>query len=157
MSVGDATSLSLVAASCAAALLLQSSPADAKVIFEPVQSKKVQTDLKRKAWHFGFSGFSSADEALGDFGIVYINRLYNALFAIPRSSKGQQSKSSKQPVMPKMLSPLFHLHHPLVCLSSTYPMSPPLCFQTAVTLTQEQLPCQVSNACSQSATLEPCR
>ena len=43
--VGDATNLSLVAASCAAALLLQSSPASAKVIFEPVQSKKVLASL----------------------------------------------------------------------------------------------------------------
>ncbi|KAL3157577.1 hypothetical protein ABBQ32_012028 [Trebouxia sp. C0010 RCD-2024] len=37
----DAINLRLVAASCAAALLLQSSPANAKVIFEPVQTKKV--------------------------------------------------------------------------------------------------------------------
>ena len=39
--VGDANNLSLIAASCAAALLLQSGSADAKVIFEKVESKKV--------------------------------------------------------------------------------------------------------------------
>lgn len=50
-SVGDAINLSLVAASCAAAIVLQSSPADAKVIFEPVQTKKVPTDLQEM--HFG--------------------------------------------------------------------------------------------------------
>lgn len=41
--VGDAGSLSLIAASCAAAVLLESTPVDAKVIFEPVQAKKVCT------------------------------------------------------------------------------------------------------------------
>lgn len=44
--VGDAGSLGLIAASCAAAVLLQSTPVDAKVIFEPVQAKKVCTGLR---------------------------------------------------------------------------------------------------------------
>ena len=39
---GDANNLSLIAASCAAALVLQSSSADAKVIFEKVEAKKVR-------------------------------------------------------------------------------------------------------------------
>lgn len=39
---GDANNLSLIAASCAAALVFQSSSADAKVIFEKVEAKKVR-------------------------------------------------------------------------------------------------------------------